>query len=191
MSRRKQGGLDAFRGPDIDDAPASHLDKIVGRREKRFERDLANAGHLTFAAKPLQRESGCSFLGKEPGAGDVDAAARSAEHDDACRGAGASQQRSGYAAEKGLFRDGPLSHLSFERHMTSPHNSKTAGTGPPFCRCDDAMLIRRWRLPLRPGLQQRRQQRRRRLPGPSSAERRVPAPSCRARPSSGWSGLRA
>ncbi len=110
MNGREQGCLGAFGGADIDDAPASQSDKTVRCREKRLERNLADARNLAFAAKPLERERSRPLPGEQPGAGDVDTAAGSAQHHDAGRGVSASQQRSGNATGQNLFRDGPFAH---------------------------------------------------------------------------------
>jgi hypothetical protein len=110
MSRRKQGRLGAFGRPDIDDAPAAQSDKTVSCGEKRLERDLADSWNLAIAAEPLERERGRPFPGKQLCAGNVDAAAGSAQHHDARRGVRASQQRPGNATGQDFFRDCPFAH---------------------------------------------------------------------------------
>jgi len=82
---------------------------------KTFRAGSRRSGHLAFAAKPLQRERGCTFIGKQPGAGDVDTAARSAQHHNACRGVGASEQRAGNIAGQDFFRGCPFAHPSSAR----------------------------------------------------------------------------
>ncbi|WP_246681360.1 hypothetical protein [Mesorhizobium sp. B2-3-14] len=68
-----------------------------------------------MAAKPPEGKGRDAHIGKQPGAPDVDAAARSAQHHDTCRGLGASQQGSGDEAGQDFLRDCPFVHPILSR----------------------------------------------------------------------------